>query len=106
MGQPTTSPQPAPQDLDALKAQAQHMSDQLDAINARINEVQHASPTARLVASVDADACTACTLCQNVCPADAISVTDVARINEETCTACGQCVAACPQNAIKLKKAS
>jgi len=53
---------------------------------------------------VDAEQCTGCEVCVEVCPVEAISVSDgVAEINQETCTECESCVAECPNEAIKVK---
>ncbi|MBF8984324.1 Fe-S cluster domain-containing protein [Lutibacter sp. B2] len=42
--------------------------------------------------------------CVNVCPFDAIEITDegIARIIPEKCTSCGKCVEACPKNVIDI----
>jgi len=93
------------QELEMLKAQAQQLETQLQAANAQINEIEHSSRASGLIAVVEAEKCTACGLCQQVCPTDAISIDDIAQINQEKCTGCGQCVAECPQDALSLKKA-
>ncbi len=51
-------------------------------------------------AKVNAEECTACGACVDVCPVDAIKVGDVAVIDAETCTDCGACVDECPVDAI------
>lgn len=60
-----------------------------------------------LVATVEADACTACGDCLTACPYDAISMgegTDrhIALISPTGCKGCGGCVPICPENAIDL----
>ena len=109
---PTLQPQPIPQlqpdsteELAALKAQARAVEEQLAALNERMGQIRQDATTRRLVAVVDADECTACGLCVQVCAAGAITVNGAAKIDVGRCTACGQCVAECPQGAIALKKA-
>jgi ferredoxin len=61
------------------------------------------SRTARrkqMPAKVNADECTACGQCADVCPVDAIKVDDVAVVDAETCTDCGACIDECPVDAI------
>jgi heterodisulfide reductase subunit A len=60
-----------------------------------------------LVATVNAEACTWCGLCQETCPYAAITkVTadgrEVAAVSPETCKGCGGCAPLCPENAIDL----
>ncbi len=60
-----------------------------------------------LVATVDADACTACGDCLTACPYDAISMAEAgdrhfAVISPTGCKGCGGCVPLCPENAIDL----
>lgn len=106
MSQMTTGPVRPKQELDILKARAQEINTQLKAIHDRINQIEQGSSVSALVAAVDADKCTACGVCQHVCPTGAITLGEVARIGQEKCTACGRCVAECPQGAITLKMAS
>jgi heterodisulfide reductase subunit A len=61
-----------------------------------------------LVATVDADACTACRVCLDACPYGAIEMIaaggrQVAVISETGCKGCGGCVPVCPDNAIDLR---
>jgi len=45
--------------------------------------------------------CIGCGICQKVCPAGAITVTDnLSRIDESVCLSCGQCAVKCPRHAI------
>jgi predicted Fe-Mo cluster-binding NifX family protein/ferredoxin len=108
---PDLQPQPTPQpqadsaaELAALKAQARAVEEQLTALNERMGQMQNAT-VRRLVAVVDADRCSGCGLCVQVCAAGAITVNGAAKIDVGKCTACGQCVAQCPQGAIVLRKA-
>lgn len=55
-------------------------------------------------AKVDEDACTGCGACSEICPADAITVDDVAKVDPELCTECGACTEECPVEAITLEE--
>jgi len=93
-----------PQEIDMLKGQAQEMAAQLEAINARIAELDRKGG-ASLVAAVDENLCNACGQCVEVCPTGAITVGNVAKIDRAKCNGCAQCVTACPESAISLRKA-
>jgi len=61
------------------------------------------SGNAMPVAYVDEDACTPCGACQAVCPAEAITLGEVAvSVDVDLCCGCGACVEACPNEAIRL----
>lgn len=54
-------------------------------------------------ASVDADKCSGCRICNDLCPFNAITFHEdrmVTEINAALCQGCGTCVAACPSAAI------
>ena len=53
-------------------------------------------------AKVDEDVCTACGACEEVCPAGAISIKDIATVDIELCNECGACIEECPVDAISL----
>ena len=53
-------------------------------------------------AKVNAEECTACGKCADVCPVDAIKVEDKAVVDADTCTDCGACADECPVDAISL----
>ncbi len=93
------------QELDALKAQAQAMKQQLQAINDRIAQIESDSVSPNLIAVVNAGKCNACGLCEEVCPEEAIKIDTVAIIDRARCTGCGRCVLECPPEAVTLKKA-
>ena len=52
---------------------------------------------------VDAEKCTACGVCAGLCPADAITVDEMAVIDKEKCIGCGECLAVCPFDAVGFK---
>lgn len=52
--------------------------------------------------AIDADACTACEVCVERCPVDAISVEDIARVDRDKCLGCGLCAGPCPVEAISM----
>ena len=58
-------------------------------------------PVGTNVALLDGESCTACGMCEETCPMDAVAMDD-AVIDPEKCIGCGLCVAACPVGAITL----
>jgi ferredoxin len=57
-------------------------------------------------ADVDADACTGCQACQEICPMDAIEMDEeriIAQVNLDRCIGCGLCVTVCEFEAMHLK---
>jgi len=93
-------------EMDVLKAEAQNLADQLQAINARIAQTASGSDQrAALVAVVNAEECTGCGFCEEVCSTGAITIDTIAAIDVAKCTGCGQCVAECPPEALTLKRA-
>jgi Na+-translocating ferredoxin:NAD+ oxidoreductase subunit B len=56
----------------------------------------------RTIPMIDANLCTGCEKCLEVCAVDAISmINEKAIINETICNGCRACVPACPKSAIK-----
>ena len=53
-------------------------------------------------ARIDAAECTGCEQCLERCPANAISVDDVAVVDDHKCLGCGLCAGTCPTEAIQL----
>jgi heterodisulfide reductase subunit A len=54
-------------------------------------------------ASIDADRCSGCRICNNLCPFNAILFHEdraVSEVNPALCQGCGTCIAACPAGAI------
>jgi predicted Fe-Mo cluster-binding NifX family protein/ferredoxin len=105
MGIPPAPPAGPGREIDMLQAQARSLEEQLRFLNARIEELNRAGAGSGLVAGVDAEKCTGCGLCREVCPQGAMSVEETARIDAGKCTGCGQCVTECPQDALSLRKA-
>ena len=56
-----------------------------------------------MAAKVDPEKCSACAICVDACPVEAISMDgEVAVVDEQACTACGLCANECPNDAISL----
>jgi Fe-S-cluster-containing hydrogenase component 2 len=56
-------------------------------------------------AVVDAELCSGCKSCEEVCPSAAIAVNDsnIAVVNEDDCIDCNACEDACTTHAITMK---
>ena len=102
---PPAGPVNREQEIVALQAQARAVADQLQAIQARIDQPGHEGQGTGLVAVVDPERCVGCGNCQQVCPAGAITVGQVAKVNGTLCTGCGRCVEECPRGALALHDA-
>jgi len=89
------------QELPVLKQQAEMLEQQKQHLNHRIT--QHESDC-RAVAIIDSEACTACGICVDVCPENAIEVNGRAVINTDACTGCATCVSECPNEAIVIAR--
>jgi len=90
------------QDLQALKEQARAIEDRLRLLENRIRNVEPGSTPSVLKAFVDPVMCVGCGTCQDVCPAGAISVEEIARVDTKRCIGCGGCVEQCPTGALAL----
>ena len=55
-------------------------------------------------ARVEADLCTSCEVCVDLCEFDAIAMKDTAEVNTLGCEGCGVCAYFCPEQAIMLDK--
>ncbi|HDL08395.1 MAG TPA: 4Fe-4S dicluster domain-containing protein [Desulfobacteraceae bacterium] len=86
-------------ELDQLKQQAQILQQQKQEIEKRISELESGRKAA---AFIQTDKCTACGICANVCPNNAISIDKYAVVNPKLCTACAVCVSECPNGAITI----
>jgi heterodisulfide reductase subunit A len=93
-----------PKDITDSVAQAMATASKIQSLFA--NEELSQDP---LVCRVDPDVCSACGLCEPICPYGAREVDRVAgfsRVNEALCEGCGACVAVCPNKACQLKNDS
>ena len=73
-----------------------------------LRNIKNNDHPARLVNSsyyavVDEDSCTACEVCADICPMDAVTVEDTARVDADRCIGCGLCVANCEFDSIGLE---
>jgi ferredoxin len=53
-------------------------------------------------AHVNKDNCTACEACEDICPMDAITITETAVVNTDRCIGCGLCVTKCEFESMSL----
>ncbi len=52
--------------------------------------------------TVKKEKCTKCEICLDVCPADAIAITETCAVIEKSCIGCASCVEMCPEGAIRI----
>ena len=89
----------APKDIPEAVAQASGAA--AKAITILSQERLYHAPT---VASVNANLCTGCGMCVQVCPYEALSLKEgKVEVNEVLCEGCGTCSATCLRAAIKVK---
>jgi formate hydrogenlyase subunit 6/NADH:ubiquinone oxidoreductase subunit I len=64
----------------------------------------HTISPSRYRSQVDAESCTACGVCEEMCQTEAIRVENggAAVIDAERCIGCGLCVSCCPEDAVRL----
>ncbi len=57
-----------------------------------------------MAVNVDADKCGGCKSCVDVCPTEAIAISDDGKavVDSDTCGECGACVDECPNEALSL----
>ncbi|MBW1946125.1 MAG: 4Fe-4S binding protein [Deltaproteobacteria bacterium] len=90
------------QDLRALTEKAQGIESRLRFLEQRIRDIGQKPARSNFKAFVDSESCVGCGTCQEVCPAGAISVEEIARVDPKRCIGCGCCVDQCPQGALVL----
>ncbi len=61
------------------------------------------SPSA-FIPRVDDSECTACGICADRCPVDAIEIDDCAAVDLEKCLGCGVCFPTCPSESIQFER--
>jgi len=70
----------------------------------KVSDVVGSPAPSNFIATVQDAACTACGLCAEVCPIDAVRVTGgLAAVNEARCQGCGLCVTRCEPATLSLR---
>ena len=90
-------------EIEALKSKARDIEARLSSLRTRIREVEQNFSASALVAIVDAEECTGCGTCEEICPTGAIAINGIARVDPKWCTGCSLCVQQCLQEAIELR---
>ncbi len=85
-----------------MREQAQVLEEQKYEVEQRIRGLETGL---NLVAVVLPEECAGCGICVDVCPANAIEVSEYAVISAEVCVGCGDCLSECPNDAIILTPA-
>jgi len=67
-----------------------------------LNKIKQARSTLSFTPETDADKCTQCSLCAEVCPTEAIDPDDVSKINKWECLICFACIKNCPSQAKQM----
>ena len=91
----------APKSIDESIAQAKAAASRATTILAKDSVVAEG-----IVASVNENICSACGICEALCPYGAITINrerKVAEVNEALCKGCGTCCAACPSGAVQQR---
>ena len=55
-----------------------------------------------MAVKIDEASCLGCGVCADTCPAEALTVDDVAKVDPDACVECGACIDECPVGAISL----
>jgi Pyruvate/2-oxoacid:ferredoxin oxidoreductase delta subunit len=64
----------------------------------------HALSPSNYVSRIEADACTSCGICEELCPMDAVTLNGegIAQVDESRCIGCGVCAGTCEFDAVEL----
>ena len=64
----------------------------------------HVLSTSNYVSRIEAEACTSCGICEELCPMDAVTLNgeDVVEVDESLCIGCGVCAGTCEFDAVQL----
>jgi ferredoxin len=89
-------------ELQDLKEKAKAIELRLRSLVNWIEGIEKYPIPSVFIAFVDQDRCVGCGTCHDVCPADAISVDEIAKVDPKRCTGCGFCVNQCPRGALTL----
>ena len=94
-----TESQNPEQELAALKQQSEMLEQQKQQLDLRMAQLESGR---KAIAFIQTDKCTACGICANVCPNNAISIEKYALVDSKLCTGCSLCVPECPIGAITI----
>lgn len=99
-----TKPDPLQNNLAKLKQKVSVLLEKAKMTRERIEKISDSSDTETVPrrAVVERSRCTACGICRENCPHNAIRITYIAQIDTDKCTGCGTCVDVCPRGAIRL----
>lgn len=61
-------------------------------------------PASNFFASVNKENCTACGVCEDICPIEAITVDNIAVVDVHHCIGCGLCASVCNNGAVELHR--
>ena len=89
-------------EIEALKTKARAIEARLRYLSVRIGVIEQGYTALKFIATVDAENCAGCGICQDTCPTGAVLVKEVARIDPKRCIGCGRCIERCPQGALSL----